>query len=66
MRKGYNSSVDWWALGVLIFEMIDGKCPFFSTEPEKTFEKIIAGKVKYSSRFSTDAKTLLQNLLEVV
>lgn len=39
--KGYNKSVDWYALGVLIFEMLAGYPPFFSEDPNpmKLYEK---------------------------
>ncbi|OCF74469.1 AGC/PKA protein kinase [Kwoniella mangroviensis CBS 8886] len=63
--KGYNKSVDWYALGVLIFEMLAGYPPFFTEDgnPMKLYEKIIAGKVRYPSYFDPLAKELLKNLL---
>ena len=47
--KPYNKSVDWWSLGVLIFEMLAGYTPFYDSTPMKTYEKILAGKVHYPS-----------------
>ncbi|RSH87230.1 camp-dependent protein kinase catalytic subunit [Saitozyma podzolica] len=63
--KGYNKSVDWYALGVLIFEMLAGYPPFFTEDgnPMKLYEKIIAGKVRYPTYFDVLAKELLKNLL---
>ncbi|EGG03778.1 uncharacterized protein MELLADRAFT_78487 [Melampsora larici-populina 98AG31] len=63
--KGYNKSVDWYALGVLIFEMLAGYPPFYCEEesPMRLYEKIIAGKVRYPSYFSPQAKDLLKSLL---
>nr|XP_031863406.1 uncharacterized protein CI109_001282 [Kwoniella shandongensis]KAA5530478.1 hypothetical protein CI109_001282 [Kwoniella shandongensis] len=63
--KGYNKSVDWYALGVLIFEMLAGYPPFFTEDgnPMKLYEKIIAGKVRYPTYFDALAKELLKNLL---
>ncbi|ODN81971.1 hypothetical protein L202_02304 [Cryptococcus amylolentus CBS 6039] len=63
--KGYNKSVDWYALGVLIFEMLAGYPPFFTEDgnPMKLYEKIIAGKVRYPTYFDVMAKELLKNLL---
>ncbi|OCF41888.1 AGC/PKA protein kinase [Kwoniella heveanensis CBS 569] len=63
--KGYNKSVDWYALGVLIFEMLAGYPPFFTEDgnPMKLYEKIIAGKVRYPTYFDPLAKELLKNLL---
>ena len=56
--KGYNKSVDWWALGVLLFEMLAGHPPFFTEDgnPIKLYEKIIACKVRYPPYFEPAAK----------
>jgi len=43
--KGYNKAVDWWALGVLIYEMAAGFPPFFADQPIQIYEKIVSGKV---------------------
>uniref|UniRef100_A0A8C2HFH4 Protein kinase, cAMP-dependent, catalytic, alpha, genome duplicate a n=1 Tax=Cyprinus carpio TaxID=7962 RepID=A0A8C2HFH4_CYPCA len=48
LSKGYNKSVDWWALGVLIYEMAAGYPPFFADQPIQIYEKIVSGKkLKY-------------------
>ncbi|KAK0525036.1 cAMP-dependent protein kinase catalytic subunit [Tilletia horrida] len=63
--KGYNKSVDWWALGVLLFEMLAGHPPFYTEDgnPIKLYEKIIACKVRYPSYFEVGVKDLLKSLL---
>ncbi|XP_078285757.1 cAMP-dependent protein kinase catalytic subunit alpha-like isoform X3 [Rhinoraja longicauda] len=63
--QGYNKSVDWWALGVLIYEMSAGYPPFFADQPIQIYEKIVSGKVRFPSHFSSDLKDLLRNLLQV-
>jgi protein kinase A len=45
LSKGYNKAVDWWALGVLIYEMAAGYPPFFADQPIQIYEKIVSGKV---------------------
>ncbi|UYV64494.1 PRKACB [Cordylochernes scorpioides] len=65
MLQGYNKAVDWWALGVLIYEMAAGYPPFFADQPIQIYEKIVSGKVRYPSHFSSDLKDLLKNLLQV-
>lgn len=65
LSKGYNKAVDWWALGVLIYEMAAGYPPFFSDQPIQIYEKIVSGKVRFPSHFSSDLKDLLRNLLQV-
>lgn len=44
--QGYNKAVDWWALGVLVYEMAAGYPPFFADQPIQIYEKIVSGKVK--------------------
>nr|XP_055094142.1 cAMP-dependent protein kinase catalytic subunit alpha isoform X3 [Symphalangus syndactylus] len=46
LSKGYNKAVDWWALGVLIYEMAAGYPPFFADQPIQIYEKIVSGKVR--------------------
>ncbi|XP_007480678.1 cAMP-dependent protein kinase catalytic subunit beta isoform X1 [Monodelphis domestica] len=65
LSKGYNKAVDWWALGVLIYEMTAGYPPFFADQPIQIYEKIISGKVRFPSHFSSELKDLLRNLLQV-
>jgi serine/threonine protein kinase len=44
--QGYNKAVDWWALGVLMYEMAAGYPPFFADQPIQIYEKIVSGKVR--------------------
>ncbi|CAN8028440.1 unnamed protein product [Ixodes persulcatus] len=61
LSKGYNKAVDWWALGVLVYEMAAGYPPFFADQPIQIYEKI----VRFPSHFTSDLKDLLRNLLQV-
>ncbi|XP_059469661.1 cAMP-dependent protein kinase catalytic subunit 1-like [Neocloeon triangulifer] len=65
LSRGYNKAVDWWALGVLVYEMAAGYPPFFADQPIQIYEKIVSGKVRFPSHFSSDLKDLLRNLLQV-
>uniref|UniRef100_A0A5F8GDS5 Protein kinase domain-containing protein n=1 Tax=Monodelphis domestica TaxID=13616 RepID=A0A5F8GDS5_MONDO len=49
LSKGYNKAVDWWALGVLIYEMAAGYPPFFADQPIQIYEKIVSGKDKHDN-----------------
>jgi len=64
LSKGYTKAVDWWAIGVLIFEMAAGYPPFYAERPLQIYEKIVAGKVKYPMHFSKELRELLRNLLQ--
>ena len=44
--QGYNKAVDWWAMGVLIYEMAAGYPPFFADQPIQIYERIVSGKVR--------------------
>ncbi|KAI8331213.1 kinase-like domain-containing protein [Chlamydoabsidia padenii] len=61
--KGYGKAVDWWSLGILIFEMLAGHPPFFDDDHLKLYEKILAGRIKWPSYFDPNAKDLLRRLL---
>lgn len=65
LSKGYNKAVDWWALGVLVYEMAAGYPPFFADQPIQIYEKIVNGKPRFPSHFGSDLKDLLRNLLQV-
>lgn len=61
--KPYNKSVDWWSLGVLIFEMLAGYTPFYDSTPMKTYEKILSGKIHFPSFLGPDVIDLLSKLI---
>lgn len=51
-NRGHNLSVDWWTLGVLLFEMQAGKPPFVSENQMDIYEKIMRGNYKVPEKFS--------------
>lgn len=42
-NHGYNRAVDWWALGILVFELMSGHPPFESKSTMDTYKKIVKG-----------------------
>jgi serine/threonine protein kinase len=64
LNKGYGLSVDWWAFGIVLYEMICGIDPFSDEEPLKIYENILTGKIKFSSDFDDKSKSLIKHLLE--
>ncbi|XP_023945899.2 cAMP-dependent protein kinase catalytic subunit 1-like [Bicyclus anynana] len=65
MSKGYSFSVDWWAIGVLIFEMGTGYPPFFASDPTKLYENILDGHYKCPDNLVPDCKSIIKGLLQV-
>ncbi|TPX65756.1 hypothetical protein SpCBS45565_g04935 [Spizellomyces sp. 'palustris'] len=61
--KGHGKAVDWWALGILIFEMLAGYPPFFDDNPFGIYEKILAGRIVFPAHFDANAKDLIKRLL---
>ena len=64
LNKGHGLSVDWWAFGVLLYEMICGIDPFSDDDTVKIYENILKGKIKFSSDFNDKSKSLVKHLLE--
>lgn len=64
LNKGHGKEVDWWCLGVLIYEMMVGIDPFADDDPMSIFRNILGLKLKFPSRFSPDARSLIRHLLE--
>ncbi|KAJ3109960.1 camp-dependent protein kinase catalytic subunit [Physocladia obscura] len=61
--KGYGKAVDWWACGILIYEMLAGHPPFYDDDHFKLYEKILACKPKFPSHFDPNAKDLVKRIL---
>lgn len=59
----YTKMVDWWSVGVLLFEMLTGDSPFQASNPATVQRKILACKFNMPSRLSNDAKSLVKALL---
>eukprot|EP00397_Hematodinium_sp_SG-2012_P004679 GEMP01004691.1.p1 GENE.GEMP01004691.1~~GEMP01004691.1.p1 ORF type:complete len:488 (+),score=53.58 GEMP01004691.1:219-1682(+) len=61
--KGHSFGVDWWALGILIYEMLDGMPPFHGNEVSTIYEKIMRCEITYPRRFNQAQRTLIGALL---
>ena len=62
-QTGYNKSIDFWQLGILLYEMLVGCTPFIDSDPVKLFYKIKNCKVKFPKNINKNAKTLIRHFL---
>lgn len=63
-ETGYTKMVDFWSLGVLIFEMCCGWSPFFASDNQKMYQKIAFGKVKFPRDvLSPEGRSFVKGLL---
>ncbi|CAG9325376.1 unnamed protein product [Blepharisma stoltei] len=63
LGNSQGPEVDFWGMGILLYEMINGKSPFASQTYEETYKNIIRGKINFSYSISYQAKDLIKKLL---
>ncbi|CAH8512048.1 unnamed protein product [Heterobilharzia americana] len=63
LDSDYGRSVDWWGLGVVMYEMMCGRLPFYSSDHEVLFELILQENVSFPPRLSQPAQDILSRLL---
>eukprot|EP00253_Pinus_taeda_P001643 PITA_01643 len=61
--KGHGIAVDWWAFGILLYEMVDGKTPFKGLTRKETFYNILCKEPPQLSQPSSPFQDLLRCLL---
>lgn len=59
----YGRAVDWWGLGIVMYEMMSGRLPFYNQDHEIMFELILAEEVRFPTRMSPEAREILSGLL---
>uniref|UniRef100_A0A673CUM4 protein kinase C n=1 Tax=Sphaeramia orbicularis TaxID=375764 RepID=A0A673CUM4_9TELE len=59
----YTRAVDWWGLGVLIYEMLVGESPFPGDDEEEVFDSIVNDEVRYPRFLTTEAIGIMRRLL---
>jgi serum/glucocorticoid-regulated kinase 2 len=62
MGTGYDKSVDWWALGTLLYEMLSGLPPFFSEDLEEMNARILTEQLSFPKYFSMEVRSLLKGV----
>ncbi|XP_053332784.1 microtubule-associated serine/threonine-protein kinase 1 isoform X1 [Clarias gariepinus] len=67
LRQGYGKPVDWWALGIILYEFLVGCVPFFGDTPEELFGQVISDDIAWpegDEALPSDAQNLISTLLQ--
>lgn len=62
--RGHGKGVDFWTLGIFIYECINGVAPFYSKKDMDCYTKILRAPVQYTKRMSGESKALVVKLLK--
>ncbi|MEE6495337.1 hypothetical protein FKM82_002016 [Ascaphus truei] len=66
LRQGYGKPIDWWAMGVILYEFLVGCVPFFGDTPEELFGQVISDEISWpdgDEALPLDAQDLIYRLL---
>ncbi|XP_031688730.1 microtubule-associated serine/threonine-protein kinase 1 isoform X2 [Oncorhynchus kisutch] len=67
LRQGYGKPVDWWAMGIILYEFLVGCVPFFGDTPEELFGQVITDDIVWPDGdevLPADAQGLISTLLQ--
>ncbi|KAK2750442.1 serine/threonine protein kinase, AGC [Myotisia sp. PD_48] len=64
-NSGHGLAVDWWALGILIYEFFVGQPPFWDPSPMAIYEQIVEGKLRFPKDMPQTAKDIVRALCKV-
>uniref|UniRef100_A0A1I7X3N4 Non-specific serine/threonine protein kinase n=1 Tax=Heterorhabditis bacteriophora TaxID=37862 RepID=A0A1I7X3N4_HETBA len=62
-ESSYTRAIDWWGLGVLIFEMLVGEPPFSGDDEEEIFDSIVNDDVRYPRFLSIESISIMRRLM---
>lgn len=63
-KEGHTMTIDWYLLGVVLYELLEGLPPFYSEEKDELMNNIVKNKLQLPHHISDTAQDLLMQLLE--
>lgn len=67
LKRCYDERCDIWSIGVLMYLLLSGRCPFNGATEDAILDEVMAGKLDLTGpvwdKVSTDAKNLLSRML---
>ncbi|CAF0805766.1 unnamed protein product [Rotaria sp. Silwood1] len=64
-NKGYGKGVDWWCLGIFLYELNAGFSPFYALDHATLYSLILRCEYKFPKHFKEDLKSLIRKLLQI-
>lgn len=64
MNKGHGKAVDWYTLGIFMYELLVGRCPFMHEDPYEIFKMIVQTKITFPKDLDRGAKSLIRHLTD--
>lgn len=66
VQQSYGRPVDWWCLGITLYEMLTGRHPFYSTDREHMYMSVLRDELELPYYLSPDAKNILEVIVCVI
>jgi CRP-like cAMP-binding protein len=65
LNEGHDKAVDYWALGVLMYELVAGIPPFYADDPMEVYEKILSSNMTFPQHFTKNLCDIVRKLLKL-
>jgi len=62
-QTGHGRALDWWTVGIFLYEMLVGIPPFYAKDKETMYDKILRSELKFPRGISPEAKAVIRKLL---